>query len=199
MKRIDFWFSIGSTYTYLSVMRLHDIEQQYDVRFDWRPFSVRALMLEMNNIPFKGKPAKEKYMWRDFERRAAHYGVAVKMPVKYPLENFDLANRVAIVAEQEGWCADYVRAAYRFWMQGGIPAGDEDNLAASLEVAGQDVERVKILANSDATQEAYDEATSEARTLGIFGAPTFVVSGSELFWGDDRLEDAISFVRDRAE
>lgn len=195
MKRIDFWFSIGSTYTYLTVMRLRDVEQQYKIRFNWRPFSVRALMLEMNNVPFKGKPAKEKYMWRDLQRRAAGYQVPARFPISYPLENFDRANRVAIIGEQEGWCEDYVRAAYRLWIQEGVPAGDEDNLVQSLEVAGQDVERVLVLANTDDNREAYEEATGEARSLGIFGSPSFIVDGSELFWGDDRLKDAIAFAQ----
>ena len=197
MKRIDFWFSIGSTYTYLTVMRLYEVEQQHGVRFNWRPFSVRAIMQEMNNVPFKGKPAKEAYMWRDLERRAARYGIPASFPISYPLENFDRANRVAIVGEQEGWCADYVRAAYRLWIQDGVPAGDEQNLATSLEVAGQDPERVVVQANSTDTKEAYDDATAEARALGIFGSPSFVVNGRELFWGDDRLEDAIDYASGR--
>ncbi len=195
MKRIDFWFSIGSTYTYLTVMRLRGIEQQFGVRFNWRPFSVRALMLEMNNVPFKGKPAKEEYMWRDLQRRAARYQLPVRFPISYPLENFDRANRVAIIGEQEGWCEDYVRAAYALWIQAGVPAGDEDNLVQSLEVAGQDAERVMVRANADDNREAYEEATNEARSLGIFGAPSFIVDGDELFWGDDRLEDAIDFAK----
>ena len=197
MKRIDFWFSIGSTYTYLTVMRLYEVEQQHGVRFNWRPFSVRAIMQEMNNVPFKGKPAKEAYMWRDLERRAARYEIPASLPISYPLENFDRANRVAIVGEQEGWCADYVRAAYRLWIQDGVPAGDEQNLATSLEVAGQDPERVVVQANSTDTKEAYDDATAEARALGIFGSPSFVVNGRELFWGDDRLEDAIDYASGR--
>lgn len=195
MKRIDFWFSIGSTYTYLTVMRLGYIEQQYGARFNWRPFSVRALMQEMNNVPFKGKPSKEKYMWRDLQRRAARYQIPARFPIRYPLQNFDRANRVAIVGEQEGWCQDYVRAAYKLWIQEGVPAGDEDNLVQSLEVAGQDVERVMIRANADDNREAYEEATSEARSLGVFGSPSFIVDGNELFWGDDRLDDAIEYAQ----
>ena len=52
MKTIDFWFSIGSTYTYLSVSRISKIEDENQVSFVWNPFSVRKLMMEMNNIPF---------------------------------------------------------------------------------------------------------------------------------------------------
>lgn len=196
MKRFEFWFSIGSTYTYLTVHRLNAVEQQTGVKALWRPFSVRAIMREMNNAPFVGKPAKEKYMWRDFQRRARRYGISVNVPVDYPLKNFDLANRIAIAAALEGWCEDYVSAAYHHWMQGGMPAGEKANIAASLKDAGQSVDRVLQLADSGSVASAYQAATAEARTLGIFGSPSFVVDGHELFWGDDRLEDAIDYWRE---
>jgi len=62
MSSLDFWFSVGSTYTYLSVMRLDTVERQSGVTFRWRPFDVRAIMLEMDNIPFSTTPIKERYM-----------------------------------------------------------------------------------------------------------------------------------------
>lgn len=195
MKSFDFWFSIGSTYTYLTVHRLEQVERAAGFTADWRPFSVRALMQEMNNIPFAGKPAKERYMWRDFQRRAARLGLQVEVPVPYPLQHFDRANRVATVARQEGWCADYVRAAYHYWMQEGLPAGDEENLRRCCRQLEQSYDRVLALSETDAIDEAYRAATAQARTLGIFGAPSFVVDGEELFWGDDRLEDAVEFWR----
>jgi 2-hydroxychromene-2-carboxylate isomerase len=58
---IDFWFSIGSIHTYLSVMRIPGVEATSGVRFRWRPFSVRAIMIEMDNIPAK-KPVKMGYL-----------------------------------------------------------------------------------------------------------------------------------------
>jgi 2-hydroxychromene-2-carboxylate isomerase len=195
MKRLDLWFSIGSTYTYLTVMRIDALAREHDITVDWHPFSVSALMQEMNNIPFRGKPVKEKYMWRDLERRAALYSIPVQVPVEYPLQHFDLANRIAIVAEQEGWCRQYAEAAYRLWFQEGLPAGDEANLRGSLAAAGQDCDRVLSVANAEATVRAYDAATSQARKPGVFGSPSFLVGGGELFWGDDRLEDALEFAR----
>ena len=52
MKEIDFYFSIGSTYTYLTVERIFSVEKENNVKFIWKPFSVRQIMIEMNNIPF---------------------------------------------------------------------------------------------------------------------------------------------------
>ena len=194
MKPIQFWFSIGSTYTYLSVVRLSDVAAANGVPFEYRPFSVRAIMREMNNIPFAEKPVKMRYMWRDMERRAARYGMEITVPAPYPLAGFDIANRVAVVGRKEGWCEDYVMATYRRWFRNGEAAGEEPNLSESLQEINQNPNRVISLANADETEDAYNAATEEARKLGIFGSPTFVV-GEEIFWGDDRLEDAIDWYK----
>jgi 2-hydroxychromene-2-carboxylate isomerase len=131
---------------------------------------------------------------RDIERRAAMYGLKAAVPAPYPLKEFDLANRVAIVAAAEGWCPAYLRATYRRWLEEGKEAGSEPNLSESLAEAGRDPAEVVPLAASDAVGKAYEAATAEARGLGVFGSPTFVVNG-ELFWGDDRLEDAVAWRR----
>lgn len=110
MAEIDFWFSIGSTYSYLTVMRLTQVEETSGVKFRWHPFNVRHVMVEQNNIPFKDKPVKSAYMWRDIERRAQRYGLAPKLPAPYPLPGLALANQVAILGAEEGWVEDYTRA-----------------------------------------------------------------------------------------
>ena len=72
---LDFFYFIGSTYTHLAVHRAEGLAARAGVELSWRPFSVRTLMREQNNIPFAGKPVKAAYMWRDIERRAARLGV----------------------------------------------------------------------------------------------------------------------------
>jgi len=191
---IDFWFSIGSTYSYLSVMRLAEVEAQTGARFRWRPFNVRAIMIEMDNIPFAKKPVKAAYMWRDIERRAAMYGMVPKLPAPYPLAELERANRVAIMAASEGWCEAYARESYRRWFEMGELAGSEPNVSASIEKAGQNPERVLRHADSDSAKAELAAATEQAKALGIFGSPSFVVDG-ELFWGDDRLDDAIRWLK----
>ncbi len=191
---IDFWFSTGSTYTYLAVSRLPAVTKATGVRFTWRPFSVRAIMREQNNIPFQGKPVKSVYMWRDIERRAALYGLPVKVPAPYPLQEFDLANRLAVLGLAEGWGIDYIQASYRRWFVDGQEPGRDPNLSASLAEVGQPVAACLERANGPDVAEHYEAATREAKALGIFGSPTFAVGG-ELFWGDDRLDDALSWFR----
>jgi len=194
MASIDFWYSIGSTYSYLTVMRLPEVAQAQDVVVRWRPFNVRHVMIEQNNIPFKDKPVKTAYMWRDIERRADDYGLAPKIPAPYPLPGLVLANQVAILGAEEGWVADYTRETYRRWFEAGEPAGEDPNMSASLTQIGQDPERVLSVAQTGQIERALSDATDEAMRLGVFGSPTFVAD-DEVFWGDDRLEDAIRWAK----
>jgi len=85
-----------------------------------------------------------------------------------------------------------VRAAYRHWFQAGLENGSDENIAASLREVGQDQKRVLAAAERDDTRAALIAETKSARELGIFGSPSFVVDG-ELFWGDDRLQDALDW------
>jgi 2-hydroxychromene-2-carboxylate isomerase len=193
MKEIEFWFSIGSTYTYLSVTRLKEVEQKFEVKFSWQPFSVRKIMLEMDNVPFPPtKQVKADYMWRDIERRASRYGFEAKVPAPYPLKEFDLANKIAVIGMQEGWCSDYVIATYQRWFVAGLEPGSEPNVSESLREIDQDPERVLELAADDNIRKAYLSQTEQAQSKRIFGSPSFIVDG-ELFWGDDRLEDAVNW------
>jgi 2-hydroxychromene-2-carboxylate isomerase len=192
MQPIDFWFSIGSTYTYLTVIRLQSIETNEGVAFNWRPFDVRTIMIAQKNIPFANKPIKSAYMWRDIERRAAKYGLAISVPAPYPLEHLAFANQVALVGVHEGWCPAYVTETYRLWFQEGLPAGSEPNLSKSLTAIGQEPQRVIDLAHTPQTGAALIDETEAAEKAGIFGSPSFVVDG-EVFWGDDRLGDALSW------
>src|SRR4051794_41975622 len=97
----DFWFSIGSMYTFLTVMRIDRVEDTSDIRFVWRPFSVKAIMIEMDNRPMS-KPKKLAYMWRDLHRRAEKYGFAFDGGAPPPLPNFDPAERGAVAGAPEG-------------------------------------------------------------------------------------------------
>ena len=193
MKNIDFYFSIGSTYTYLSVTRILDVEKKHQVKFNWLPFSVRSIMKEMNNIPFpKEKMNKVNYMWRDIERRAEGYGFFAKTPVPYPLTEFDLANKLAILGLKEGWGVDYIRLTYKRWFQEGKEPATEPNISEIFKELKIDKEKAIKDVNSSEIEKQYLKNTESARENKVFGSPSFIVN-SEIFWGDDRMEDAITW------
>ncbi len=195
MRKIEFWYSIGSTYTYLSTQRLAQIETEYEVIFEWSPFSVRSRMIEMENVPFMAEKKRDKidYMWRDVQRRANFYGFNAKVPAPYPLKEFDLANKVAILGKDKGWIKEYTISTYKKWFLEHLEPGSEPNLSSTLKEIGLDSDNVIKQAQTDEIEQKYLKNTEMAKNKGIFGSPTFIVE-NEVFWGDDRCEDAIKWL-----
>ena len=193
-KQLTAWLSIGSTYTYLTALRLEQVIAKHDVDILVKPISIRSIMREMDNSPFPpSKPEKVRYMWRDIERRAAVYGLpAPKVPAPYPLEHFDHANLFGVVMAEQGLYIDYLQATYTSWFLHGHEAGGAKNLRFCCSKLQLDYEALLAAANSPEVRQVYDSNTEQARQFGIFGAPSFSI-GDEIFWGDDRLEDAIHF------
>ena len=151
-------------------------------------------MKAMDNIPFPpSKKAKVEYMWRDIERRAELYGLPKpNLPAPYPLKEFDRANLVGILLNSQGMYLGYFEKTYRVWFLEGIEAGSEKNLRKCLSKMSLNFDEIVTRANEEEVLQQYEANTSEAQQLGIFGAPSFTI-GKEIFWGDDRLEDAIRF------
>ena len=193
MADVDFFFSIGSTYTYLSVTRILDVEKKHHIKFNWKPFSVREIMKEMNNIPFpKDKINKVNYMWRDIERRAEGYGFSAKTPVPYPLSEFDLANQIAILGIEKEWGVNFVIQTYKKWFQEKKEPAIEPSISEVCEELGLIKNDIINDAQTEIVKNKYRQNTNLAREYKIFGSPSFVVN-NELFWGDDRMEDAIKW------
>ena len=189
---IDFFFSYGSTYSYLSIMRVEGLAAAAGVAVRWRPFFARKIMEEQNNRPFLGKPVKTKYMWRDVERRAAQFGIPFNCIPPYPITPSTVPHRVGLVASRQGWCPEFSRAVYRDWFMQHKDLGQTTRVAEAVASLGHDPEKVLAEAGTPEVEVMLESETDVARKLGIFGSPTFVV-GEEVFWGDDRLEIALEW------
>lgn len=192
--RLELYFFVGSTYSYLSVCRVADLAAAAGVELVWRPFSVRTIMREQNNIPFAGKPVKMRYMWRDVERRARRLCVPFAGVPPYPVDPDERANRAATLAARDGWCREFAQAAYRTWFLEHRDPGLPGNLREILRAIGRDPDACLAAADGADVRAEYEARTARARELGIFGSPTFAC-GEEIFWGDDRLEDALDWCR----
>lgn len=189
---LDFWFFFGSTYSYLTVARIDDVALRHGVDVRWRPFNLRPILQDVGlpKGPFAPFPLKMAHMWNDLERRARKHGIPYKKPTQFPVEPELLATKVAIVGFREGWGKDFTKAAFTDNFVHGKVLGVEENVRVQVDRLGLSAEAIVARARSGETEEHLARETAEIRAFGAFGAPTFIVGG-ELFWGDDRLEDAI--------
>jgi 2-hydroxychromene-2-carboxylate isomerase len=192
-RHLEFWFEYGSTYTYLTVARITSVADRQKILVDWRPFLLMPILIEqgLEKGPFLPYPNKLRYMWRDLERRAVRYSIPYQKPSLYPPNTLSTA-RIGYLAQSQHWCADFTQEVFRLHWTEGVIIGTDENIRRSLNFVGQDADRIVTMAQSDDNKTGLRRQTDRAKALGIFGSPTFVV-GNDLFWGDDRLEDALDF------
>lgn len=195
MPDLEFWFEFGSTYSYLSATRIEAAAAEVGVAIRWEPFLLGPIFAEQgwDDSPFNIYAAKGRYMWRDMERLCERYGVPFAKPSRFP-RNGLLAARVACLARatSESWLPGFVRAVFQANFAGDRDIGDAAEVVSMLDGLGLTGARIVEQANSPDNKQRLREQTRRAGELGIFGAPSFVVDG-ELFWGNDRLEDALSW------
>jgi len=193
MAPIHFWYEFGSTYSYLSVMRIEAVAGAAGADLVWRPFLLGPLFAEQgwDDSPFNIYPSKGKYMWRDLERLCADYALPFRRPSGVP-RNGPLAARVALGAGDGDWCPEFTRATFTANFAKDRDISDAAVLSEILVDLGRDPAAVLDAASSSDTKRRLREQTEDAKRRGVFGAPSFTV-GNELFWGNDRLGTAVAW------
>jgi len=190
MPRLDFWYEFASTYSYPAAMRAGELAKARGVELRWRPFLLGPIFAEQGwrDSPFNIYPVKGRYMWRDLERICADLGLPLKRPDPFP-QNTLLAARIAL-ALPEPRRAAFSRAVYAAEFGEGLGIDDRARLAGLI---GDDSGAVLARAESPENKAALKAACEEAKALGLPGAPAFVTEGGEIFWGNDRLEQALDW------
>jgi 2-hydroxychromene-2-carboxylate isomerase len=195
MRTIEFWYEFASTYSYLSAMRIETLAADAGVPVAWKPFLLGPIFHAQgwDNSPFNIYPAKGRYMVRDIERQAAARGLVFALPKNFP-QNSLAAARIAILGAEEAWIGAFTRAVFTAEFADGADIADRQVLAAILGRLGLDSERLlRRIEDADCKQRLRQQ-TADAQARGLFGAPAFIV-GDELFWGDDRLEQALAWAK----
>ncbi len=188
---IQFWFDFASTYSYLSAMRLEKAASAKGVLVEWNPFLLGPIFADQgwNNSPFNLYPVKGKYMWRDMERLCAARGLPLRRPDPFP-QNSIKAARLVLAADLQDR-AELVRAIFDAEFGNGLNISDESVLSNCLISSGLPSDLMDRTQIPDIKNALFGQV-DRAKTLGIFGAPSFIV-GDELYWGDDRLDEALSY------
>ena len=190
---LEIWFEFASTYSYFTVSRAEALLNAKNVAFHWKPFLLGPIFRDKgwDTSPFILDEVKGAYMWRDMERRAARYGLPFVRPSIWPMNPIRAA-RVMTAALNTPWSGAFARAVFAAQYERGEDISSEDVLREVIRACGEDPDHWLTLAQSEACKTRLRVHTEQARDHGIFGAPSFMVA-DELFWGDDRLEDAIAW------
>jgi len=191
---IDFYLEFASTYSYPAAMRIAALAEGAGVTVRWRPFLLGPIFKAQgwDNSPFNIYPAKGRYMWRDLDRICARLGLRFRRPDPFPQPSL-LAARLAHVGLDEGWGERFCRAVYAAEFGEGRSIGDEGVMRDLLQGLGVAAEPALARARSDEIKERLRATTADAERHGVFGAPTFICADGELFWGHDRMAEALAW------
>lgn len=193
MPKLDFWYEFASTYSYLAAMRIEPLAKAAGVEAVWRPFLLGPIFKAQgwDTSPFLLQEAKGKYMWRDLARLCEDAGLPpFRRPENFPLNSL-LAARVALALD-DARRPEFSRAVYLAEFSEGQDIGDRSVIASILRQLSHDADGLLAKASEQAIKDKLRSNTEEAQRLGIFGAPSFVLTSGEMFWGNDRLEQALA-------
>ncbi|MCG2584348.1 2-hydroxychromene-2-carboxylate isomerase [Massilia sp. TS11] len=192
---IQFWFDFGSNYSYLSMLRIAPLAAAAGVQVQLKPFMLGPIFKSFgwDSSPFVLQPLKGRYVWNDMRRQCAKFGLRWQQPSQFP-RNGLLAARIALQAEAAPWLPAFYERVMLANFADDLDISDEAVIGAILADLGVDSARTIAEAKSDSAKASLRARTEEAAALGIFGAPMFLV-GEEMFWGNDRLEDALAYAQ----
>ena len=191
MREIEFWFEFASNYSYLSVMRIEAAAAERGVAVRWKPFLLGPIFrsLGWSTSPFVLQKAKGDYVWTDMARQSRKHGLPWQRPTEFPRASL-LPARVALVGADQPWMGAYCRRIVSLNFAEDREIDDLQTVAEVLNQLQLPAQTILDAAQSDANKLELRQQTEVAQGKGVFGAPTFFV-GDEMFWGDDRLDDAI--------
>jgi 2-hydroxychromene-2-carboxylate isomerase len=193
---LTFWYEFASTYSWLAAERIEALAAAADIEVRWQPFLLGPIFVAQGwqSSPFNVYAAKGANMWRDIERQCVLMGLPPPTrPEPFP-QNSLLAARVATALPDTARQA-FSRAVYRAEFAKGQPIADRSVIGEALRGCGLDPAATLATAEAPENKAALRAATEEAGAHGIYGAPSFVTPSGELFWGNDRLEQALAWAK----
>ncbi len=195
-NRPAFYFDLGSPYAYLAAERINGLFAAAGAPVpEWRPILLGGLFKRFGRDSWARGPGREAGM-AEVERRAQAYGLPpVRWPDPFPGDML-VAMRAATYAKELGRTVAFSLAAFRQAFAAGRDLSDPDNVLIAAAAAEMHPRAVTAAMRRDAIKRALRRATEEAGDLGVRGVPSVVVAG-EVFWGDDRLEEAAAAARSR--
>ena len=190
-SRLTFFFDLGSPYAYLAAERVNGLFAENGLEApEWQPVLLGGLFKRFERGSWAETPQRQAGI-AEVERRAANYHLpAIRWPEPFP-GNTLAAMRVATFAKQTGRTVAFALAAFRQAFAAGRDLSDPENVL--IAAAGCELHPAAVLKAMEraGVKDALREATEAAGDLGVKGVPSLVV-GDEVFWGDDRLDDAIA-------
>ena len=183
-----FYYDFNSPFAWLAAERVNSVLPVPPV---WQPVSFGHILQASGRRPWSfDEPTKSEGI-AEVERRCAERGLPAPRWIDgWPIETYSLLPlRAAVFAAGAGRVVSFSLAAFRQFFAAGRTLAELDNVLIAAAASELHPRAVTKGIESRTVKDELRAATDEAIALGVPGVPTVAI-GDQLFWGDDRLEDA---------
>jgi 2-hydroxychromene-2-carboxylate isomerase len=193
-SQLSFFFDFSSPFAYLAATQVEAVAARAGARVCYRPFLLGGLFRDIGtpNVPlFAVSESKRRHFLADMTRWADFYGVPIRFPSRFPMNTVKALRIVLCLSDQAENQGESERRRLVLPMFNAFWAEDRDIsddavLRDVIDEAGLPGDELLRRSREEPIKAALREATSEARQIGVCGAPSFLVE-DQLFWGQDRL------------
>jgi 2-hydroxychromene-2-carboxylate isomerase len=193
-----FYYDFSSPYSYLAAERISGLFAEAGLEQPkWQPISFGHVLKVTGRRPWSMPPdGPDPEHLAEIQRRAAERGLPrLVYPKGWPVENYSLnPTRAAIYAKESGRVVSFSLACFRQVFAAGRDMNDVDNVLIAAAACELHPNAVLKGIETRSVKDILRAATDEAISRGVVGIPTVAV-GDQLFWGDDRLEEAVAASR----
>jgi 2-hydroxychromene-2-carboxylate isomerase len=197
---VDFYYGLGSRYSYLASTQIAGLEADTGCQVHWRPLYSADLFRARGADPFQGRPVSGQYDWAwrrfDAECWADYYGAPFREPedIRFEPRRLVLA---ATAAARLGAVETFSRRLFQAIFVDGTSPIDDAALRAFASEVGLDPAGLSAALDDPATAAAHEATAAQALALGVFGVPSFVLEG-QVYFGNDRLPVVRHMIRKAA-
>ncbi len=189
--RVEVFFDCSSPWTYLGYVRLHELEAELGLPFEWKPILVGGVFNAVNQSVYETRanphPVKQRYYMKDLQDWARHVGITIGQPPVFPVRSVE-AMRGAFYAMEQGRLHPYVMALFESYWGNLNDISQWDEIKRCAERAELDGDALESHAKSDAAKKALAGNTQDLIDRGGFGSPTIFIDGDDMYFGNDRYE-----------
>ncbi len=206
---IHYFYSIRSSFTYLGAARLNALAERYGLTIRHAPMDLAALVASYGDSigqrahagarVFEANPAREAYTRLEYRRWSKRLGIPINEDPSHHYGTRELPTGVVIACQRQGLGADQVsHALLQALWRDDLDIADPEVVAGIVDGLGLDLDGAALCqdAMTQPVQAEMQANTEEAKSRGIFGAPTYVFDG-EPFFGQDRLDFLDEAIRAR--
>lgn len=189
MDEIEFFYDVGSPYSYLASLRVDEFGAEVGMPVVWRPFLLGAVFKATGTVPPAMNQTKARWMWHDLKGQASMLGAPIALPSSFPTNTLGVQRALVGIAARDGGevLRRATRSLYQAYWGRGEDVGDPVVRAAALEEAGFDADLVEREAATREVKDALRDQTESAVARGAFGAPILFARG-RMYFGSDRFD-----------